>query len=97
MVAGPHPPGGEFGGEGLEAVMANNHKPYVLITVSGGVASIASSRGAEVDILDFDDLKSLDTADIEGGVSLSDREWAFLKKSDPEMYERLLPGRARCD
>jgi hypothetical protein len=60
-------------------------KPYVLITVSGGVADVAVNQGCDVDILDFDNLKE-DTREI---VSLSDREWEYLKQHDPAIYARL--------
>lgn len=61
-------------------------KPYVLITVSGGVADIGISEGAEVDILDFDNLKDINPGHLR---SLSDREWEYLKKHDPQEYARL--------
>jgi hypothetical protein len=61
-------------------------KPYVLIVVSGGVAELAKgSETADVDILDFDNLKE----DTRETVSLSDREWEYLQAEYPEQYARL--------
>jgi len=59
----------------------------ILITVSGGVAEIASRipKGIDVDILDFDNLK--DTSP--GDAILSDVEWSYLKKNCPNEYKRL--------
>jgi|SRR4029077_8401128 len=60
---------------------------YVLITISGGVGDIAlKPKDVEVDILDFDNLK--DT--MPGDAILSDREWEYLKKNDPEEFARLM-------
>jgi len=60
-------------------------KPYVLVTVHGGVADIGICKNSEVDILDFDNLK--ETAP--GQATLSDKEWEYLKKNDPREYARL--------
>jgi hypothetical protein len=65
--------------------------PYVLITVSGGVAEIAYRDLVEVDILDYDNLEST-AADA---LILSDREWEFLRKDDADLFEFFAPSYAK--
>jgi hypothetical protein len=68
-----------------------SRKPYALVTVSGGVADLVIAEGgAEVDILDFDNLKDATPETI----SLSDREWEYLKKNDSELFAEL---KGKCD
>jgi hypothetical protein len=64
--------------------------PYVMVTVRGGVADVAMNGGAEVDILDFDNLEASEAA--HEGVTLSDREREFLRTDDPELYAALYPA-----
>jgi hypothetical protein len=69
-------------------------KPYVLIVVSGGVAEVAKSSDAvDVDILDLDNLES--TADSDA--VLSDEEWAYLKDTDPDLYEFFAASREKAE
>ena len=56
-------------------------KPYVLITVSGGVADIGINEGADIDILDYDNLKAGGRDEF---AKLSDRERAYVLKYDPD-------------
>lgn len=60
-------------------------KPYVLIVVDGGIADVSANEGASVDILDLDNLKATEP----GEATLSDREWKWLKKHEPDEYARL--------
>jgi len=70
----------------------NWNDPYVLVTVSGGVADVAQNEGnVSVDILDFDNLEQACEADA----ILSDKEWAYLKKNNAELYEFFAPSRER--
>jgi hypothetical protein len=67
-------------------------KPYVLVTVYGGVPDIAiNDQKVEVDILDFDNLESTGAEDA----NLSDREWEFLRKNNPDLYDFFAPSRAK--
>jgi len=62
---------------GIVLPKAEGNKPYVLITVDGGIADIAeNAAGVDVDILDFDNLKADDS--LLG--RLSDREKAYLER-----------------
>ena len=68
-------------------------KPYVLVTVYGGVAEIVKgSHQVDVEILDFDNLKDLvnigETSPSDASIFLSDDEWAYLKEHDQELYEK---------
>lgn len=61
-----------------------NKQPYVLITVSGGVADIAIAEGeVGIDILDFDDLEQTEPDKLR----LSEREWEYLRKHDKSLFE----------
>jgi len=66
-------------------------KPYVLVTISGGVAETVINEGAEVDILDWDNLESTGADDLR----LSDREWQWLKDHDAELFEFFAPSFAK--
>jgi hypothetical protein len=58
-------------------------KPYVLITVSGGIADVVTNDSdVDVDILDFDNLKD----HAIGGTILSQKEWDYLKEFEPRLY-----------
>jgi hypothetical protein len=62
---------------------------YALVTISGGVGDIAiCPRGMGIDILDFDNL--WDLINLNEKISLSDREWTYLKEKDPETYETAI-------
>lgn len=72
-------------------VDALNAKPYVLVTISGGVGDVfQNASNVDVDVLDFDNLEATEPAD---GVLLSDHEWEYLKTADPDEYARLRPGK----
>jgi hypothetical protein len=69
-------------------------KPYVLVTVSGGVADVVQgSSVVDVDILDYDNLRDCGPGDIQ----LSDGEWAYLEKHSPELFEFFAPSFAKKD
>jgi hypothetical protein len=64
-------------------------KPYVLVTIYGGVAEVAENEsGVEIDILDFDNLKDMAADDLR----LSEREWEYLRKFDRESFEFFAPS-----
>jgi hypothetical protein len=66
---------------------------YALVTISGGVGDIAiCPRWVDVDILDFDNL--WDLINLNEKLSLSDREWTYLKENDPEAYEAAIKLKA---
>jgi len=75
--------------------MAKQRKPYVLIAVSGGIAEVVrGERSAEVEIIDFDNLKEFRHSDGTGSEdfvrsSLSRRAQDFLRTADPGLYESL--------
>ena len=75
--------------------MAKHRKPYVLIAVSGGIAEVVrGEQSAEVEIVDFDNLKEFRHSDGTGSAdfersSLSKRAQEFLKTADPGLYESL--------
>ena len=75
--------------------MAKQRKPYVLIAVSGEIAEVVrGERSAEVEIIDFDNLKDFRHSDGTGSAdfvrsSLSRRAQVFLKTADPGLYESL--------
>lgn len=74
--------------------IAQVSRPYVLITVAGGVADIGTTDGeVGVDILDFDNLESTAAEDAR----LSDREWQYLKENDPDLYDFFAPSREAND
>lgn len=69
-------------------------KPYALVTVYGGVAEIALTEGgAEVDILDFDNMQSTNSNDL----VLSDKEWEYLKENNSELFRFFAPSYATKD
>lgn len=73
------------------AELLATRKPYLLISVSGGIADIAvNDSQIDVDILDFDNLKDATPETI----SLSDREWDYLKKNGPKLFAKL---KGECD
>jgi hypothetical protein len=64
-------------------------KPYALVTVYGGVADLVIAEGgASVDILDYDNMKSTGPEDL----SLSDREWEYLREHSPEEFAFFAPS-----
>lgn len=69
--------------------------PYVLITISGGVADVAvNASKVGVDILDYDDLK--ESIMDQQQLILSDEELAFIRAHDDDVFiaevEALLPS-----
>jgi hypothetical protein len=67
-------------------------KPYLLVTISGGVAEIAINEGdVEIDLLDYDNLESTAADDL----LLSDREWEWLKEHDADLFEFFAPSYAK--
>lgn len=80
-------------------------KPYVLVTVSGGVANLAIAESAfvDVEILDYDNLN--ESIGSNEALCLSKQELAFIRKHDTPAFvaevERLLVsdccGEARKD
>lgn len=76
------------------AELLHTKKPYVLVTVSGGIAEVVKgSSEADVDILDFDNLEQTGANDA----MLSDHEWAYLKENDPDLYEFFAPSREKAE
>ncbi len=69
-------------------------KPYVLVTVSGGVADmVKGSEAVDVDILDFDNLESTEAGDL----ILSDKEWVYLEEYSPDLFAFFAPSFAKKD
>lgn len=67
-------------------------KPYVLITVAGGVAYVAKNTDkVDVDILDFDNMEDTAADDLR----LSDKEWKYLRKNHPDTFEFFAPSYAK--
>jgi hypothetical protein len=67
-------------------------KPYVLITVYGGVAEIALNRShVDVDILDYDNMKDIAADDL----CLSDQEWEYLRKYSLDKFVFFAPSYAK--
>src|SRR5271157_4819831 len=67
------------------------NRPYVLITVNGGVAELAytiSDGPVDVDILDFDNMNQTER----DALTLSDREWDYLREQYPDILELYAPS-----
>lgn len=74
------------------AELLASRKTYALVTVSGGIADVVLAEGgAEIDILDFDNLESTDAPDL----ILSDREWEYLKEYSPDLFAFFTPSYAK--
>lgn len=71
--------------------------PYVLVTVSGGVADVAVNESkVDVDILDYDNLK----ATVYGGegLILTQRELAYIRANDqPEFVAEVEAALAKAE
>jgi len=67
-------------------------KPYLLVTIRGGVADSAINEGdVEIDLLDYDNLESTPADDL----LLSDREWEFIREHDADLFEFFAPSYAK--
>jgi hypothetical protein len=63
-------------------------KPYVIITVSGGVADVGQCPPTvDLDIIDYDNIEA---SPKEAAENLSDSELAFIKKDSPDTYEEVM-------
>jgi hypothetical protein len=72
--------------------IAQAFKPYLLVTINGGVANIAINEGGvDIDLLDYDNLESTPADDL----LLSDREWEFLREHDADLFEFFAPSYAK--
>jgi hypothetical protein len=71
----------------------NAPRPYVRVTISGGVGDVAqNASNIDVDILDFDNLKDQSAEDT----NLSDCEWQYLKAHDAGLYFQLTHDACDC-
>ncbi len=67
--------------------MVSDKTPYAIVTVEGGVADLSyTQNGAQVDILDYDNLKDTDG---QSTIELSEGEAKYLRKYDREFWNRI--------
>lgn len=67
-------------------------KPHVIVSIRGGVGTVErhANTGADVDIVDFDNLWEMVKLN-ECGILLKPAEQQFLKQSDPDLWREVEP------